>query len=142
MDLYAVVVHVGDSRGGGHYVAYVKDCRGDWWEFSDTSAFKTDAAHVLAQQAYMLFYLREPRERGNGRDGGGEDGGGEDGFGGEEGGEKQVGGEKRNGVEAGGHPVSRLDAQEAGWALVRERERERETLVGGKRLRSHYGRRR
>ena len=34
----------------------------------------------------MLFYLREPRERGNGRDGGGEEGGGEDGFGGEEGG--------------------------------------------------------
>jgi hypothetical protein len=136
MDLYAVVVHVGDSRGGGHYVTYVKDCRGDWWELSDTSAFKTDAAHVLAQQAYLLFYLREPRERRNGEDGGGEEGGGEEGGGeeglrGEEGGEKQVGGEKRNGVEAGGHPLSRLDAEEDGLALV-----------GGKRLRSHYARRR
>ena len=58
MQLYGVVVHSGESRGGGRYIAYVKDCHGGWWEMSDQSAFKTDEAHVLAQQAYMLFYLR------------------------------------------------------------------------------------
>jgi ubiquitin C-terminal hydrolase len=58
MQLYGIVVHSGESRGGGRYVAYIKDCHGGWWEMSDQSAFKTDEAHVLAQQAYMLFYLR------------------------------------------------------------------------------------
>ena len=57
--LYAAVVHSGESRGGGHYLAYIRDCRGEWWEMSDQTAFKTEEVHVLAQQAYMLFYLRD-----------------------------------------------------------------------------------
>ena len=74
LSLYGVLVHVGESRGGGHYIAYIKDCHGAWWEMSDISAFQTEESHVLSQQAYLLFYLRQPYAPHADRGGGGEGG--------------------------------------------------------------------
>jgi len=60
LSLYGVLVHVGESRGGGRYIAYIEDYHGAWWEMSDISAFLTEELHGLSQQAYLLFYLRQP----------------------------------------------------------------------------------
>jgi len=56
--LYAVVVHVGESIQRGHYVAYVKDPRGEWFQMDDHKASPVSLSEVLQVQAYMLFYIQ------------------------------------------------------------------------------------
>jgi len=56
--LYAVVVHVGASIRRGHYVAYVKDPRGEWFQMDDHKVSPVSLSEVLQVQAYMLFYLQ------------------------------------------------------------------------------------
>jgi len=56
--LYAVVVHVGASIRRGHYVAYVKDPRGEWFQMDDHKASSVSLSEVLQVQAYMLFYIQ------------------------------------------------------------------------------------
>jgi len=55
--LYAVVVHVGASIRRGHYVAYAKDPRGEWFQMDDHKASPVSLSEVLQVQAYMLFYI-------------------------------------------------------------------------------------
>jgi len=56
--LYAVVIHVGESIWRGHYVAYVKDLRGEWFQMDDHKASPVSLSEVLQVQAYMLFYIQ------------------------------------------------------------------------------------
>jgi len=63
--LYAVVVHVGASIRRGHYVAYVKDPRREWFQMDDHKASPVSLSEVLQVQAYMLFYIQTvPRNAG------------------------------------------------------------------------------
>ena len=44
--------------GGGHYIAYVKSSSGFWYCMDDSDVRQVNIAHVLKQQAYLLFYVR------------------------------------------------------------------------------------
>ncbi|KAL7421461.1 hypothetical protein Q5752_004348 [Cryptotrichosporon argae] len=55
-DLFAVVTHEG-KLDNGHYWADVRD--GDeWWHCDDDKVTPTSLGAVLAQKAYMLFYVK------------------------------------------------------------------------------------
>jgi len=56
--LYAVIVHVRASIRRRHYVAYVKDSRGEWIQMDDHEASPVSLSEVLQVQAYMLFYIQ------------------------------------------------------------------------------------
>jgi len=56
--LYAVVVHVGASIQRGHYVAYVKDPRGEWFQMDDHKASPVSLSEDVQVHAYMLFYIQ------------------------------------------------------------------------------------
>jgi len=55
---YAVVVHVGVSIRRGHYVVYVKDPRGEWFQMDDHKVSPVSLSEVLQVQAYMFFYIQ------------------------------------------------------------------------------------
>lgn len=59
-DLYAVLVHSGHSLHSGHYVAYVKGASGNWFCCDDHHVAPVGERHVLAQKAYILFYIKRP----------------------------------------------------------------------------------
>ena len=61
--LYAVIVHTGRSMWGGHYLAYVKDSKGEWFKMNDHKVSPVSLTEVLRTQAYMLFYARTVTER-------------------------------------------------------------------------------
>eukprot|EP00939_MAST-03C_sp_MAST-3C-sp1_P004511 g4511.t1 len=54
--LRSIVVHLGDSMGSGHYVAYVRDGHGSWYLCDDARVRPTSLKNVLHQKAYMLCY--------------------------------------------------------------------------------------
>jgi len=57
-DLFAVSNHIG-AFGSGHYTAFVKSAKGEWWLMDDTRATKVEgdpAAAIVTPIAYMLFY--------------------------------------------------------------------------------------
>ncbi|KFM27031.1 Ubiquitin carboxyl-terminal hydrolase 22 [Auxenochlorella protothecoides] len=54
-DLYAVVVHKGDFKGG-HYVAYLRCGKGEWYLCDDACISAASEADVQHCQAYLLFY--------------------------------------------------------------------------------------
>ena len=57
-DLYAVSNHFG-GLGGGHYTAFGKNnITGEWYNFNDSSARRTDKSNVCSSAAYVLFYRR------------------------------------------------------------------------------------
>jgi len=57
-DLYGVSNHFG-GLGGGHYTAFAKNFNnGDWYNFNDSSASKTNKSGVCSSAAYVLFYRR------------------------------------------------------------------------------------
>ncbi|XP_044949267.1 ubiquitin carboxyl-terminal hydrolase 17-like isoform X2 [Hordeum vulgare subsp. vulgare] len=58
--LYAVVVHrdVMDSSVSGHYVCYVKDSQGKWYEMDDSQVKRVSLKNVRSECAYMLLYAR------------------------------------------------------------------------------------
>jgi len=61
--LYALVVHVGASIRRGHYVAYVEDPRGEWFQMDDHMTSPVSLSEVLKVQAHMLFYIQKvPRD--------------------------------------------------------------------------------
>ena len=57
--LYAVVVHYGGSISSGHYVAYVTGPDNHWYLMDDAQVQPASEDIVLAERAYMLFYLRK-----------------------------------------------------------------------------------
>lgn len=61
-ELYAVLVHEGQTCNSGHYHAFVKASNGVWHSMNDSSVTQVSLATVLRQRAYMLFYLQQPQE--------------------------------------------------------------------------------
>lgn len=57
-DLYAVLVHEGQTCNSGHYHAFVKASNGIWYSMNDESVHQVSLATVLKQRAYILFYTR------------------------------------------------------------------------------------
>lgn len=57
-DLYAVLVHEGQTCNSGHYHAFVKASNGIWYSMNDASVHQVSLATVLKQRAYILFYTR------------------------------------------------------------------------------------
>ena len=86
--LYVVIVHIGRTLHGGHYIAYVKMCqpakekksgslknekasqkhkydtdyckKGHWYYTSDTHVRQCSFEDVKRSKAYLLFYKRLP----------------------------------------------------------------------------------
>lgn len=59
--LFAVVEHRGNSKGG-HYTAYVRFQKKDWYLCDDHSITKTTFEEVSKAPAYLLFYHKENLE--------------------------------------------------------------------------------
>ncbi|KAK6942516.1 Peptidase C19, ubiquitin carboxyl-terminal hydrolase [Dillenia turbinata] len=57
--LYAISNHYG-SLGGGHYTAFVKHGRDQWYEFDDSSVHPVREDNIKTSAAYVLFYKRIP----------------------------------------------------------------------------------
>lgn len=56
--LYAVLVHAGHSTHSGHYYSFVRAPSGMWHIMDDGRVRQVAENHVLAQNAYILFYVR------------------------------------------------------------------------------------
>ncbi|KAG6466736.1 hypothetical protein ZIOFF_075438 [Zingiber officinale] len=56
--LYGVLVHAGWSTRSGHYYCYVRTSSGLWHSLDDNQVHQVSEKTVLAQKAYMLFYVR------------------------------------------------------------------------------------
>lgn len=59
--LYGVLVHAGHSTTSGHYYSFVKSPAGIWNLMDDSHVSSSSKEKVLAQRAYMLFYIRKVR---------------------------------------------------------------------------------
>ncbi|CAL9754683.1 unnamed protein product [Musa acuminata subsp. burmannicoides] len=57
--LYGVLVHAGWSTHSGHYFCYVRTSSGMWHSLDDNQVGQVSEKTVLAQKAYMLFYVRD-----------------------------------------------------------------------------------
>ncbi|KAJ1698571.1 hypothetical protein LUZ63_007083 [Rhynchospora breviuscula] len=57
--LYGVLVHAGWSTHSGHYYCFVRTSSGMWHSLDDNQVRQVSEKTVLAQKAYMLFYVRE-----------------------------------------------------------------------------------
>lgn len=58
--LAAVVVHAGSDTRSGHYYAFCRASNGTWSRFNDDFVSTVGLQTVLAQQAYLLMYVRTP----------------------------------------------------------------------------------
>ncbi|KAJ4816459.1 hypothetical protein LUZ62_029025 [Rhynchospora pubera] len=56
--LYGVLVHAGWSTHSGHYYCFVRTSSGMWHSLDDNQVRQVSEKTVLAQKAYMLFYVR------------------------------------------------------------------------------------
>ncbi|KAH0723881.1 hypothetical protein KY290_005327 [Solanum tuberosum] len=57
-DLYAVIVHLGFSISSGHYYSFIRCNPNEWYKFNDEHVHWVHEDHVLAEQAYILFYVK------------------------------------------------------------------------------------
>uniref|UniRef100_A0A2P2M9A2 USP domain-containing protein n=1 Tax=Rhizophora mucronata TaxID=61149 RepID=A0A2P2M9A2_RHIMU len=57
--LYGVLVHYGHNTHSGHYVCFVRTSSGMWYLLNDNEVRQVREKHVLEQEAYMLFYVRD-----------------------------------------------------------------------------------
>ncbi|KAJ6836555.1 ubiquitin carboxyl-terminal hydrolase 36 [Iris pallida] len=57
--LYGVLVHAGWSTHSGHYYCFVRTSSGIWHSLDDNQVRQVSEKTVLAQKAYMLFYVRD-----------------------------------------------------------------------------------
>jgi ubiquitin carboxyl-terminal hydrolase 36/42 len=62
-DLYAVLVHEGQTCNSGHYHAFVRASNGFWYSMNDSSVHQVGLTTVLKQRAYLLFYTRRITEQ-------------------------------------------------------------------------------
>ncbi|KAK9076586.1 hypothetical protein SSX86_004920 [Deinandra increscens subsp. villosa] len=58
-ELYAVVVHAAFTSSFGHYYCYIRSAPNTWYKFDDSQVFSVSEAHVLSEQAYILFYAKQ-----------------------------------------------------------------------------------
>jgi ubiquitin carboxyl-terminal hydrolase 8 len=57
-DLYGVGNHIGNSMGG-HYFAYVKTEKNNWYEFNDTNVKPINKENIITPRAYVFFYRKK-----------------------------------------------------------------------------------
>ena len=57
-NLYAILVHEGQSCNSGHYHSFVKASNGMWYSMNDSSVHQVSLTTVLKQKAYLLFYIK------------------------------------------------------------------------------------
>ncbi|KAI8879836.1 cysteine proteinase [Backusella circina FSU 941] len=58
--LYAVIVHTGDTINAGHYTAYVKSSNGIWYCMDNDEVQQVSVKRMLGENPYMLFYTVPP----------------------------------------------------------------------------------
>ncbi|RWR87324.1 hypothetical protein CKAN_01626100 [Cinnamomum micranthum f. kanehirae] len=58
-DLYAVLVHDGNSSSSGHYFCYVRPSPDSWYNLDDAKVTPVSEYEVTSQDAYILFYKRK-----------------------------------------------------------------------------------
>ncbi|KAG1714547.1 Ubiquitin carboxyl-terminal hydrolase 42 [Nymphon striatum] len=59
--LRGLVVHAGPSMQSGHYYAYVRNAKGNFYVMNDDLVSHADKNKVLNQPAYILFYCKMPQ---------------------------------------------------------------------------------
>lgn len=57
-ELFAVVSHHGKMVVGGHYTCVCRDNKDQWFRFDDEHVSSISEATALAENAYLLFYMR------------------------------------------------------------------------------------
>ncbi|ELP87974.1 hypothetical protein EIN_418530 [Entamoeba invadens IP1] len=57
-DLYGVIVHLGRTKHGGHYICYIKGPNSGWFQCDDDTVTSVPIKTVLKSEGYMLFYKR------------------------------------------------------------------------------------
>jgi len=58
-DLYAVCNHIGNVYMG-HYTAFVKDVKNEWWHYNDEQIEKINSTEsIITPMAYCLFYRKK-----------------------------------------------------------------------------------
>ena len=62
-ELYAVVVHKGETPSSGHVFSYIRSPDGSWYEANDETVTKVQLNVVLGEKdAYVLCYARTSTE--------------------------------------------------------------------------------
>ncbi|XP_028791152.1 ubiquitin carboxyl-terminal hydrolase 25, partial [Neltuma alba] len=56
--LFGTIVHSGYSPESGHYYAYIKDAKGQWYCCDDSSVSLATLKEVLSEKVYILFFSR------------------------------------------------------------------------------------
>lgn len=64
--LSGVLIHQGNARQCGHYLAYVRGGDGTWCLKDDSTSRQVPLKTVLGQKAYLLFYTRVQANRSSG----------------------------------------------------------------------------
>ncbi|XGW07398.1 hypothetical protein V3C99_010519 [Haemonchus contortus] len=54
--LFAIVTHIGDSSGAGHYISYVRRNQNKWYRCDDHQIKEVHYGDVVMTEAYLLFY--------------------------------------------------------------------------------------
>ncbi|KAL1535992.1 ubiquitinyl hydrolase 1 [Salvia divinorum] len=57
-ELYAIVVHDGESPHTGHYYSFIRISPNEWYKYDDSKVSVVDEIDVLKQMAYILFYAK------------------------------------------------------------------------------------
>ncbi|GLE02646.1 hypothetical protein PINS_up011487 [Pythium insidiosum] len=60
-ELFAVVSHHGKYVMGGHYTCVCRDNKDQWFQYDDEHVLSVSEAAALAENAYLLFYMRTNR---------------------------------------------------------------------------------
>ncbi|KAJ0401058.1 hypothetical protein P43SY_005078 [Pythium insidiosum] len=60
-ELFAVVSHHGKYVMGGHYTCVCRDNKDQWFQYDDEHVLSVSEAAALAENAYVLFYMRTNR---------------------------------------------------------------------------------
>ncbi|KAJ8038123.1 Ubiquitin carboxyl-terminal hydrolase 36 [Holothuria leucospilota] len=61
-NLYAVLTHQGASCNSGHYFCFVRAPNKMWYCMNDAHVSQASVNRVLNQDAYLLFYIRKPKD--------------------------------------------------------------------------------
>jgi hypothetical protein len=59
--LYAIIVHTGQTINDGHYMAYVKSSNGVWYCMDNDAVQVVSVKRLLEEKPYMLFYSIPPK---------------------------------------------------------------------------------